>query len=184
LRDLGSHSELRFPLERLQRSEPARTWNVEVPIALLEDLGAPLQVGDVALVPEEAAVVELVFDQVHGGVTVNGKISVVWHAECSRCLSEVDGLAVAEIEELFEENPQEGESYQLGEEFIDLEPMVRDAVLLELPVGVIRCSAIEECLESAPSYLSSEDDLGGSQESNEMKDPRWAVLDELKFEGE
>lgn len=176
------HSDLRFPLERLQRSDPARSWNVEVQVALLQDSDSPLKVGDVALSSAEVALVDLVFDQVHGGVTVNGKISVVWQAECSRCLREVDGLAVAEIEELFEENPQEGESYPLGEEFIDLELMVREAILLELPVGVIRCSAAEECLQSASAYMSSGEDLGGSSDKTETRDPRWAALDGLKFE--
>ena len=110
MRDLGSDSELRFPLERLQRSNPARTWNVEVQIALLQDQDASLQVGDVALRPKDVALIELVFGQVRGAVTANGRISAKWHAECSRCLREVDWLAVADIEELFEENPQEGES--------------------------------------------------------------------------
>jgi len=184
LRDLGSYSELRFPLERLQRSDPVRIWNVEVQIALLQDLDTPLQVGDVVLSPEELALVELVFDQVHGGVTVNGKITVQWHADCSRCLRQVDGLAVAEIEELYEESPREGESYRLDEEFIDLEPMVRDAVLLELPVGVIRCSAVEECAEAAPAYPISGVDFDETQKTNELKDPRWAALDDLTFEDE
>ena len=184
MRDLGSDSELRFPLEMLQLSNPARTWNVEVQIALLQDQDASLQVGDVALRPKDVALIELVFGQVRGAVTANGRISAKWHAECSRCLREVDGLAVADIEELFEENPQEGESYQLGDEFIDLVPMVRDALLLEMPVGVIRCSAVEECLEAAPAYPISGDDLDESRESDEMKDPRWAVLDDLKFEAE
>ena len=102
----------------------------------------------------------------------------------TRCLRQVDGCAIAEIEELFEEHPREGESYKLGEEFIDLEPMIRDAVLLELPVGVIRCSATEECLVAAPAYQVSDNDSNEDPDRNESKDPRWAVLDDLTFEDE
>ena len=120
----------------------------------------------------------------HGGVTVNGKVSVNWNAECSRCLRPVDGYVVAEVEELFEETPSDGESYQLNDEFIDLEPMIRDAVLLELPVGVIRCSGLEECLAAAPAYTVSDTDFGEDKESRESKDPRWAALDDLTFDEE
>ena len=184
MRDARPHPELRFPLERLQRLEPNRQWKAEVRASLLQDLDSPLQVGDVSLLPDEVVLVDLLVDQVRGGVTVNGKVSVNWKAECSRCLRQVDGCAIAEVEELFEEHPREGESYKLGEEFIDLEPMIRDAVLLELPVGVIRCSATEECLVAAPAYQVSDNDSNEDPDRNESKDPRWAVLDDLTFEDE
>jgi len=184
LRDASPHPELRFPLERLQRLEPIREWKVEVRAALLQDLDSPLQVGDVSLPPDELVLVDLLIDQIRGGVTVNGKVSVNWNAECSRCLRQVDGCAIAEVEELFEEHPREGESYKLGEEFIDLEPMIRDAVLLELPVGVIRCSALEECLAAAPAYQLSDNHSDEDQDRKEPKDPRWAALDDLTFEDE
>ena len=77
-------------------------------------------------------------DQVREGVVATGVISTTWNGDCSRCLRPVEGMATTEVEELFEEHPREGESYPLHQEFIDLEPMVRDAILLELPVGVVR----------------------------------------------
>jgi len=39
------------------------------------------------------------------------------------------------VDELFELVPLDGETYQLDEDVIDLEPMVRDALLLELPLA-------------------------------------------------
>ena len=184
MRDASPHPELRFPLERLQRLDPNREWKVEFQASLLQDLDSPLQVGDVSLASDEVVLVDLLVDQVRGGVTVNGRVSVNWNAECSRCLRHVDGCAIAEVEELFEEHPREGESYQLGEEFIDLEPMIRDAVLLELPVGVIRCAALEECLVAAPAYQVSDDNSDEDGDTTESKDPRWAALDDLTFEEE
>lgn len=184
MRDASPHPELRFPLERLQRLDPIRKWKVEVRASLLQDLDSPLQVGDISLPPDEVVLVDLLIDPIRGGVAVNGKVSVNWNAECSRCLRQVDGCAVAEVEELFEEHPREGESYKLGEEFIDLEPMIRDAVLLELPVGVIRCAAPEECLAAAPAYQASDNNSDEDQDPKESKDPRWAVLDDLTFEDE
>ena len=39
------------------------------------------------------------------------------------------------VDELFETHPLEGETYKLDDDVIDLEPMVRDASLLELPLA-------------------------------------------------
>ena len=72
MRDARPHPELRFPLERLQRLDPNRQWKVEVRAAVLQDLDSPLQVGDVSLLPDEVVLVDLLVDQVRGGVTVYG----------------------------------------------------------------------------------------------------------------
>ena len=148
----SSLSALKVLLERLQRLEPIRTWQVEVRAAQLQDLEAPLQIGDVLIPPDHLVVINLVLDKVSEGVAVSGKIAVNWAAECARCLRQVDGEAAVEVEELFEQNPREGESYLLGDEFLDLTAMVREAILLELPVGVVRCVDSQECSDAAPSY--------------------------------
>ena len=111
----SSLSALRVPLERLQRLEPIRTWKVEVSAAQLEDLEAPLQIGDVLIPSDHLVAINLVLDKVSEGVAVSGKVAVNWIADCARCLRQIDGQAAAEIEELFEQNPREGESYLLGD---------------------------------------------------------------------
>ena len=58
-----------------------------------------------------------------------------WSAACSRCLEPVTGEISVHVDELFERHPLEGETYQLDDDVIDLEPLVRDALLLELPAG-------------------------------------------------
>ena len=179
----GPVPELRVPLERLQRLEALRTWEVVVEAFRVQEGDDPLRVGDVSVATEQTVRVELILDQVREGVTATGVVSTTWTGECSRCLRPVEGTATAEIEELFEENPSEGESYPLDEEFIDLKPMVREAILLELPVGVVRCGTQEEC-----SQLSSEH-LGTSEGDEDPEkpvshDPRWAPLDALVFENE
>lgn len=173
--------ELHVPLERLHRIEPLRTWEVAIEVSQLQADDNPLQVGDVSIVESRNVRVELTLDQVREGVTVAGVITAAWNGECSRCLRPVEGVATADVEELFEEHPREGESYPLGEEFIDLEPMVRDALLLELPVGVVRCSLREECSRLAPHYSSSSEQGDGSEEVSTV-DPRWAPLDSLNFD--
>ena len=71
---------------------------------------------------------------------MRGTLTAAWTAACSRCLEPVAGEISVHVDELFETLPLEGETYQLDEDVIDLEPMVRDALLLELPLAPL-CSA-------------------------------------------
>lgn len=184
MNDESSLSALKVPLERLQRLEPIRTWRVEVPAAQLEDLEVPLQIGDVLIPSERLVLIDIVLDKVSEGVAVSGEVVASWLAECSRCLRQIDGEARAVVEELFEQNPREGESYLLGDEFLDLAAMVREAVLLELPVGVVRCADAEECSEAAPNYGEQKDEVRDEVSESKSGDPRWAALDELIFDEE
>ena len=74
------------------------------------------------------------------GLLASGTISAPWRAECTRCLGPAEGHVDFEFRELFEKVPREGESYRLGHDSIDMEPLVREQVLLELPL-VPLCAA-------------------------------------------
>ena len=69
------------------------------------------------------------------------------------------------VDELFEPTPVEGETYPLVGHELDLEQLVRDTVLLELPLAP-HC---DEPCEAAPVAPDADEDV----------DPRWAVLSEL-----
>ena len=79
-------------------------------------------------------------ERVPEGIVVRGTLAAAWSAACSRCLEPVGGEISVHVDELFETVPLEGETYKLDEDVIDLEPMVRDALLLELPLAPL-CSA-------------------------------------------
>jgi len=128
-----------------------------------------------ASVPEGAEVrgrftIEAMSDH---AVSVKGDVTAPWTGECRRCLREIDGQLTAPVEEIFDTRPVEGETYPLRNEHVDLEPMVRDAVLLALPLAPL-CE--EACVGPEPEGhpLGALPDEGG--------DPRWAALSELKFE--
>ena len=74
-----------------------------------------------------------------------------WQGTCRRCLEPVEGEAEASVKEIFERHPVEGETYLLDGESIDLEPLVRDAVLLALPLAPL-CR--EDCPGPAPEVAS------------------------------
>ena len=127
-----------------------------------------------AWVPEGAEVsADLVLEAVHGGVLASGTVSVPWMAECGRCLEMARGTVFAEVRELFEEGGGEQDmTYPLGEESVDLEPMVREQCLLGLPLRPL-CKPDCRGLCSHCGANLNEGPCGCPPE----RDERWAALD-------
>jgi uncharacterized protein len=109
------------------------------------------------------------------GVVADGRISAPWRAECRRCLAEVTGRVDVEFRELFERSPREGETYALGHEEIDLDPLIREAVLLALPLAPL-CEA--GCQGMCPICGANLNE-GPCGCPPAGRDPRWAALDDL-----
>ncbi len=121
--------------------------------------------------PEEEVGLDLMLESMPSGLTVTGRIRAPWVGECRRCLEPVRGVVEAEVREVFSPEPTDEEIRPVVEDHLDLEPVVREAVLLELPLSPL-CS--EGC--------------GGPDGRYEMAarepspDPRWAGLSELRFD--
>jgi uncharacterized protein len=131
-------------------------------------------------VPDDAElVVDATLESIEGAVTVRGTVEVPWTAECRRCLDEISGTATVELGEVFEVNPIEGETYPIEGDEVDLEPVVRDAALLHLPLAALcRPDCPGPAPESFPAIVAGEDDAVDEPAG----DPRWAALDELRFD--
>jgi uncharacterized protein len=140
--------------------------------AVLEGLAT-----SVARVPDGGVIdVDLTLEAIGGGsLTATGTVAAPWTAACRRCLEPVEGSAEVDVREVFETRPTEGETYPLQGEQVDLEPMVRDAVLLALPLAPL-CA--ETCAGPAPDAFPT----GPSSEAEAPSDPRWAALSELEFD--
>jgi uncharacterized protein len=110
--------------------------------------------------------VDVVLERVHEGIVVRGRVRSRATAECSRCLRPLEQPVDVGVDELFEPQPLEGETYPLDGHELDLEQLVRDTVLLELPLAP-RCEA--------PCGT----ELAGAD--GEEPDPRWAALSELEL---
>lgn len=136
-----------------------------------------------ARVPDDAeVVVDATLEAIEGAVTVTGTVTAPWEGECRRCLEPVTGTIEAPLGEVFEPNPTEGETYPLEGDEVDLEPVVRDAVLLALPLAPL-CR--EDCAGPAPEEFPTTVEGEGSAEGGDdepPRDPRWAALDELHLE--
>jgi uncharacterized protein len=116
------------------------------------------------------------------GVIVHADVRAHVTSECSRCLTPVDGLIEVEVREVFEDSATldagtEGEIYPLHQDELDLEPMVRDAVLPELP-AVPLCRP--DCAGLCPVCGENRNETACDCTLEEA-DPRWSALRELKF---
>ncbi|MGH2768248.1 MAG: YceD family protein [Actinomycetota bacterium] len=76
----------------------------------------------------------LVAESVVDGIAVTGRISGRMLLSCSRCLVAYDELFEGQIDEVFyfEEGEEKG-GYEVKGRTIDLEPVVRDSIVLAIP---------------------------------------------------
>jgi uncharacterized protein len=147
---------------------------------------APSEMGtEVIGIPEGAELeLKLRLEAVMEGVLVSGTVSGVAVGECIRCLEEVRLPLETSIAELFSypENrvaEDDDEDVRLVEEdLINLEPALRDAVVLALPFQPV-------CRDDCPGLCSEcgarlADDPG---HQHEIADPRWAALQGILADG-
>ena len=100
---------------------------------------------------------------------MRGRLGATWRGECSVCLRDLEEPLDVVVDELFESDPVEGETYPLEGHEIDLEQLVRDSLVVELPLA-------PHCAEPCAAPVIDEDN------EDQPKDPRWAVLEELKLD--
>jgi uncharacterized protein len=144
-----------------------------------------LRVAD-SQVSEQAEVsAEVTLDSVDGGIEVAATVEAPWSGECRRCLKPVGGALRCQVRELYrpralgEPPDQDEETYPLRGEMLDLRPLVRDAVLLELPIAPL-CR--EDCAGLCPT-CGADLNEGRCACPPPSGDPRWAALDVLKDPG-
>jgi uncharacterized protein len=121
---------------------------------------------------------DLRLESVNEGIVVKGVIRVPWEGECRRCLRTVQNLLEVPVFEVFEDEPVEGETSKLEIDRIDLEPLVRETVLLELPM-VPLCR--DDCAGLCPECGADRNE-GDCGHAVEVRDERWAALDVLRFD--
>jgi uncharacterized protein len=145
---------------------------------------APADLGiDVLGVPEGSPVeLDLRLEAVMEGVLVSGTARVQLAGECARCLDPLRDETAVELQELYtyDDEPaapadEDEEVSRLDGDLLDLEPLVRDAVVLSLPFGPL-------CREDCPGLCAEcgarlADDP--QHDHGEPVDPRWAALADL-----
>ncbi len=143
----------------------------------LEVRGAGIGAGDVSVAPDAPIALDLVAERVPEGVVVRGTVAAPWTAACARCLAPAAGRVEVHVDELFEAAPEPGETYLLEGDHIDLEPLVRDAIVLELPT-VAHCR--DDCAGLCPQ-CGADLNLTQCDCVADDSDPRWAALGSLEL---
>lgn len=134
---------------------------------------------DVAGVPVGAPVeLQLRLESVVEGVLVSGTARTQASAECVRCLEPISielDLAVQELFAYADAPAADSEEIaQVKDELVDFRPVLRDAVVLALPLQPV-CR--DDCLGLCATCGARLDDDPTHQ--HEQVDPRWAALGHL-----
>jgi uncharacterized protein len=151
---------------------------VERVVPAPKDLGLAL-----IRVPEGADLaLTLRMESVTEGVLVSARAQAALQGECGRCLREIDDTLDATFQELYayqhsttDETTDEDEVGRMQGDLIDLEPELRDAVVLALPNHPL-CR--EDCPGLCPECGARWDDLPADH-SHRQVDARWAALKHL-----
>lgn len=146
---------------------------------------------------DEVVAAEAILDAVVGGIEVSADVTAAWTGECRRCLKPVEGRLTVHVRELYRNHDhhdhdahrphrdhqvhpdeEDEDTYPLRGEMLDLQPLVRDALMLELPLAPL-CS--DDCRGLCPTcgadLNESSCDCGVTP-----SDPRWSALEALKAE--
>jgi uncharacterized protein len=148
---------------------------------------APAGLGiEVLRVPEGSEVdLDLRLEAVMEGVLVTGSATAALEGECVRCLEPIDDEIDVTFQELFvyddqghppaEDGEDDGVRRLVGD-LVDLEPLLRDAVVLELPFQPLcedDCPGL--CIECGARLKDDPDHAHAA-----AVDPRWAGLAALQ----
>lgn len=145
---------------------------------------APADLGTGLLgVPVDAEIeLELLLEAVMEGVLVSGTARTEVTGACARCLADLRRDLEVELQELYaypESDAADDEAGRVDGDAIDLEPVLRDAVVLALP---FRPLCADDCAGLCPRCgfrLADDHD----HRHDEGTDPRWAALASLLHDG-
>lgn len=120
--------------------------------------------------------VDIRLDSVHEGILVSGTVDGTLTGQCSRCLDPITEPVTIDIQELFqfEFDPtlEEDEQHMVEHGFVNVEPIMRDALVTSLPFQP-RCSP--DC-EGLCDQCGIRLEDAGPDHYHEQLDPRWAAL--------
>lgn len=134
--------------------------------------------GDPRMVANSQVEIGLTLEALTDGIVVHGRLCADWVSECRRCLRQLSGRSETEVQELYQAVVIDPDAYPIVGEQLDLLEMVRENLLLAVPVAPL-------CKVDCPGLCSQ---CGADLQttkcgcSNKIADERWAALDLLKID--
>ena len=118
---------------------PGNMKEIELTTVLEAEIGTPV----VKLPKGQTLEIDLRLESVHEGILASGSLHSDAQAICSRCLEEISLEIEVEFQELFAYSSSSDDELVVDGETIDLEQIVIDSVVLNLPFQPL-CS--QDCL--------------------------------------
>ncbi|MCS5736203.1 YceD family protein [Herbiconiux daphne] len=147
-----------------------REVTLDIPVA--EKLGEGL----VAVQSGDTLDIDVRLESVHEGILVSAEVTGEASGECGRCLRDIRIPVEVEFQELFAYSSDEAFDYEVHDDHVDLEPLIRDTVVLSLPFQPV-------CTPDCPGL----DPVTGERLADhaaapapEVVDPRWSALASLR----
>ena len=149
------------------RGAPGATKKIQASEAIQGLQGALGRISE-----EHPLKLDLLAESMVEGIAVSGKLEGTMHLVCSRCLMEFEDPVDATIDEVFHFSPSEDEGYQVEGRTIDLRPLLRDVLVLAIPIRPLHAPGCKGICAICGGDLN-EADCGHKEE---VADLRWAPL--------
>jgi uncharacterized protein len=176
-RHLDPRAPLVLDTKDLPRS-PGAMRALERVVPAPENLGLEL----IGVPAGEPLTLTMRLESVSEGVLVTARARAALRGECGRCLREITDTLDVEFQQLYayehsttDETTDDDEVGRLHGDLIDLEPELRDAVVLAMP---LHPTCRQDCPGLCPECGTPWDELPPDH-SHAQLDPRWAALRQL-----
>ncbi|WP_298864302.1 YceD family protein [Microbacterium sp.] len=131
--------------------------------------------GIVAVEAGETVDLDVRLESVHEGILVSGTADSDYAGVCGRCLTDITAPVEVEFQELFAYPGDEEADFEVQDDHVDLETLVRDAVVLSLPFQPV-------CQPDCPGLDPNTGEklaVSTDAESPAPIDPRWSALRQI-----
>lgn len=148
----------------LHRSGEMREFVIEAP--------APHKWGEglVAVAEGEPVVADVRLEAVHEGILVTADVRTRSTGVCGRCLTDIAQPVEVEFQELFGYSGDEATDFDVQDDHVDLENLVRDSIVLSLPFQPV-------CRPDCPGLDPvTGEKLSRALEPETVIDERWKAL--------
>jgi uncharacterized protein len=150
----------------IHRPGEMREQRIQLPVG--EKMGEGL-----VSVPAGATIdLDLRLESMHEGILVTAEAESTAVGVCGRCLTDIEQPVKVDIQELFAYSSDEAFDFEVHDDHVDLEPLIRDAVVLSLPFQPVcrpDCPGLDP--ESGERLADVPD-----REATGTVDPRWSAL--------